>query len=344
MHGLQLEMNKKRNVALIYGGDSSEWEISVLSGRHVALHLDAKKYHVYEMLLRGSDWRMVKTADGRVPKEEEAQINKTDFSFLWQGEKVLFDVALIMIHGAPGENGVLQSYFEMLHIPYTSSNSFVSSLAFDKYACKCYLRDTGIMMPKEVMVREGMPIDTGEMIEKLGLPFFVKPNKGGSSFGATKVKCVEEIVPALARAFEECPTVLVEEYIDGRELTNGILKSIHRKVVLPVTEIVSKNDFFDYQAKYHGASDEITPAAISDALRDGVQQITSQIYDYLGCGGFIRVDYIAKGEEVVFLEVNTIPGMTQMSLVPQQVRAAGMSMELFLELLVEDAIFRQGSV
>jgi len=271
MHGLRLAMNKKKNVALVYGGDSSEWEISVLSGRHVALHLDKKKYHVYEVLLRGSDWQVVKTAEGRVPKEEEAQINKTDFSFLWHGEKVLFDVALIMIHGEPGENGVLQSFFEMLHIPYTSSNTFVSSLAFDKYACKCYLRDTGIMMPKEMLVREGTSIDTGEMVDKLGLPFFVKPNKGGSSFGATKVKCVEEIAPALARAFEECPTALAEEFIDGRELTNGILKTVDRQVVLPVTEIVSKNDFFDYQAKYHGASDELTPAPIPDALRDSVQ-------------------------------------------------------------------------
>jgi len=332
------------NLALVYGGDSSEWEVSVWSGQQVASQIDPNKYAVYEILLRGSDWKVVKTADGQIPQEQEAQIDKTDFSFLWKGEKLLFGVAVIMIHGTPGENGVLQSYFEMLGIPYTSSNSFVSALAFDKYACKCYLRDTGILMPKELLIREGMAIDAEEMVAKLGLPFFVKPNKGGSSFGATKVKCVEEIAPALASAFKECSTVLVEEFIEGRELTNGILKTYNQQLILPVTEIVSKNDFFDYQAKYQGASDELTPAPISDALRDKVQQLTSQIYDHLECHGFIRIDYIAKGEELVFLEVNTIPGMTQMSLVPQQVRAAGISMEAFLALIIEDAMYRFGPV
>ena len=335
-------MSKKRNVALIYGGDSSEWEISVLSGRHVALHINRNRYKVYEVFMSGSDWRVMKYADGTTPEKSGVQIDKTDFSFLVNGERVQFEVALIMIHGTPGENGVLQSYFEMLHIPYTSSNSFVSALAFDKYACKCYLRDAGITMPKEVLVRKEVPIDDEAIVAKLGLPLFIKPNKGGSSFGVSKVKQIDELKPALARAFEECATVLAEEFINGRELTNGILKTTDQCMRLPVTEIVSKNDFFDYQAKYQGESHEITPAHISDSLRDHVQQLTSAIYDYLGCNGFIRIDYIAKGEEVVFLEVNTVPGMTQMSLVPQQVRATGMDMKTFLELLIEDAIVRLG--
>lgn len=197
-------------------------------------------------------------------------------------------------------------------------------------------------MPREVLVRKEAPIVDEAIVAKLGLPLFIKPNKGGSSFGVSKVKQINELQPALARAFGECATVLAEEFMDGREVTNGILKTADQCVRLPVTEVVSKNDFFDYQAKYQGESHELTPAPISDPLRDHIQQLTSDIYDYLGCNGFIRIDYIAKGDEVVFLEVNTVPGMTQMSLVPQQVRAAGMSMEEFLELLVEDAICRLG--
>ena len=333
-------LNRKRNIAIVYGGDSSEWEISVLSGKNMALHINRNNYHVYEVLLRNHDWQVVGMPEGAVSEEEGLLIDKTDFSFVWNGDRVRFEVALVMIHGTPGEDGILQSYFELLHIPYTSSSSVVSALAFDKHACKCYLNEEGIPMAKDVLLLKDEHIDEQAIIDKIGLPLFIKPNSGGSSFGATKVKKKEEIKPALAHAFQECTTVLAEEFIDGRELTNGMLKTTHREVVLPVTEIISKNDFFDYQAKYQGASDELTPAPISDALRDKVQQFTSKIYDYLGCNGFIRVDYIAKGEEVFFLEVNTVPGMTEMSLVPQQVHASGMAMETFLDLLIEDTLFR----
>ena len=327
-------MKKQKALALVYGGDSSEWEVSVWSGRHVATHIDTDKYSVYEILLRGNDWRAVKK-DGVAC---DTPIDKTDFSVVWNDEKALFDVALIMIHGTPGEDGILQSYLESLHIPYTSSNSVVSALTFDKYACKCYLRDAAIPMAKEVLLKQNENFDEQAIVEQLGLPLFVKPNDGGSSFGAAKVKRMEEFKQAVERAFAECPAVLVEEFIAGRELTNGMLKTANQRIVLPVTEIVSKNDFFDYQAKYQGASNELTPAPITDALRDKVQQLTSKIYDCLGCKGFIRIDYIAKGEDVLFLEVNTVPGMTEMSLVPQQVRATGMSMGTFLDLLIEDAI------
>ena len=334
-------LNKKRNVALVYGGDSSEWEISVLSGKHIALHINGTKNNIYEILLRESDWRVVRAADN-VTEEGQWLIDKTDFSFMRNGQRVQFDMVLIMIHGTPGENGILQSYFELLHIPYSTSSSFVSALAFDKYACKCYLRDIDIPMAKDRLLCRHEIVDEQALIEQLGLPLFVKPNSGGSSFGAAKVKSVEELQPALALAFQESSTVLAEEYIEGRELTNGMLKTATQRMVLPVTEIVSKNDFFDYQAKYQGASDELTPAPISETLRRKVQQLTSAIYDYLGCSGCIRVDYIAKGDEALFLEANMVPGMTEMSLVPQQIRAAGMSMEAFLELLMEDTLFRFG--
>jgi len=308
----------------------------------MALHINRNNYLVYEVLLRDNDWRVVETPKGAVPKEERLPIDKTDFSFVRNGERVRFEVVLVMIHGTPGENGILQSYFELLHIPYTSSSSFVSALAFDKYACKCYLRDLDIPMAKDVLFQQHERIDEQDIIDKIGLPLFIKPNSGGSSFGATKVRKMEEIKQAIAFAFQECSTVLVEAFIDGRELTNGMLKTINREVRLPVTEIVSKNDFFDYQAKYQGASEELTPAPISDTLRNKVQQLTSKIYDNLGCNGFIRVDYIAKNEEVFFLEVNTVPGMTEMSLVPQQVQALGMAMETFLDLLIEDTLHRFG--
>ena len=337
-------MSRKINLALVYGGDSSEWEVSVWSGRHVAAHIDKNKYAVYEVLLRGGNWQVVKTDEGRVPEVAQAQIDKTDFSWVREGVKVRFDVVLLMIHGAPGEDGVLPAYFENLLIPHTSSLSRVSALTFDKYACKSTLRSAGIVMAKDVLLQQNEEVDEQVVVDRLSLPLFVKPNRGGSSFGAAKVSRIGELAPALESAFRECTQVIVEEFIAGRELTNGILKTHDRQVVLPVTEIVSKNDFFDYQAKYQGASQELTPAPIPDSLRDRIQQQTSKIYDCLGCSGFIRIDYIATGEEVIFLEVNTIPGMTEMSLVPQQIREAGMSMGAFLELLIGEALFRFGKV
>jgi len=356
IRGVKRNMGTKKLLALVYGGDSLEWEISVLSGRHVASHIDKNKYDVYEILLRGNDWRVVKMADGCEPEGGGVCMDKEDFSFRWDGVRVRFDVVLVMIHGTPGEDGILQSYLEALGIPHTSSSASVSALAFDKYACKCYLRGAGILMAKDVLIKERGWVDAQAVVDQLGLPLFVKPNYGGSSFGITKVQQVDELQPAVERAFRECSSVLVEECIQGRELTNGVLKTATRQVVLPVTEIVPDNDFFDYEAKYEGASREITPALIPDALRDQVQQLTSKIYDYLGCKGFIRVDYIVREgggtdggvgdtewsvcNTPLLLEVNTVPGMTPMSLVPQQVRAAGMSLESFVELLIEDALAR----
>ena len=310
----------------------------MLSGRNVALCINRERYRVYEILMRNDNWQVVKDVEGYVLQEHEAQIDKTDFSFFLNGKKVLIDVVLVMIHGTPGEDGILQAYLESLHIPHTSSSAAVSALTFDKYACKCALRVAGIPMAKDMVLKQGEEIDEKAVVEKLGLPLFIKPNSGGSSFGAAKVSRIEELKPAINEAFKECDTVLAEEYINGRELTNGILKTPDQTVVLPVTEIVSKNSFFDYQAKYQGESFEFTPAPIEDALRDKVQYFSSKIYDHLGCKGFVRIDYMNRGEEIIFLEVNTIPGMTQMSLVPQQVAASEMSLSDFLELLIESSL------
>lgn len=329
----------------MYGGDSSEWEISVLSGQNVASHINRDRWQVYEVFMRNNEWRVARFADGSLPCNEAILINKNDFSFFLNHKKIRFDVVLVMIHGTPGENGILQAYFESLHIPFTSSSSAVSSLAFDKYACKCALRCAGISMAKDMKLKKEDEVDEQVIVDALGLPLFIKPNSGGSSFGAAKVVSVEELKPALERTYRECPVVLIEEFVSGRELTNGMLKTATQTVVLPVTEIVSNNSFFDYQAKYQGACLELTPAPISNELTESVHHLTSKVYDSLGCKGFVRVDYIVKGEEVVFLEINTIPGMTQMSLVPQQITAAGLSMTDFLDLLIQDALYHspQGS-
>jgi len=324
----------KKIVALVYGGDSSEAEVSIKSGKHMARHIDRDKYEVFEVLVKGRDWG-VQMDNGKV-----FQIDKSDFSFTIPAceregaRKVNFHIALIMIHGTPGENGLLQAYFEMIGLPYTTCSSTVSAITFDKHACKCYLRDTGILMAREVFLRRGDAYSAEDIVARLGLPLFVKPNSGGSSFGVTKVKRTEDLGTAIESALSEGETVLIEECITGREVTNGVFEADGALVRLPVTEIVSKNEFFDYEAKYLGASQEICPAKISDELSEKIIDITHKMYHYLGCKGVVRMDYIVRGEDVFFLEINTVPGMTEMSLVPQQVRAAGMTIKEFLTKLL----------
>jgi len=322
----------KKVVALIYGGDSSEAEVSVKSGRHVSAHLDRNLFEVHEVMLKGRDWNVLTPSGGSV------QIDKSDFSYTDGGVKVSFDVALIMIHGTPGENGLLQAYLEMVGVPYTTCSSTVSAISFDKYACKCYLRDTGVKMAREVLLHKRDNYSASEIISRLGLPLFVKPNVGGSSFGVTKVKREEDLKSAINEALLEGETVLVEEYIAGREMTNGVFEADGKLVRLPVTEIIPDNEFFDYEAKYLGASKEICPAHISIELNKKIVDITHKIYRYLGCAGVVRVDYIIRGEEIFFLEINTVPGMTEMSLVPQQVRAAGMTIGEFLTKILETTL------
>ena len=324
----------KKTIALIYGGDSSEYEVSVKSGKHISGHLDRERYNVYEVLMKGADWKVL------FSEEKSYLIDKADFSFVIPdesgigGKRVKFDKALIMIHGTPGENGLLQAYFEMIGMKFTTCSATVSAISFDKYACKCYLRDTGVKLAKEQFIRRGDSYNAYDIVARMGLPLFVKPNNGGSSFGVTKVKHLEELNDAIESAFKEDESVLVEEYIQGREMTNGVYEYNGELVRLPVTEIISNNEFFDYEAKYLGASREICPAEITSELSERIINTSHQIYRYLGCRGVVRVDYIVRGDEIYFLEINTVPGMTEMSLVPQQVRAAGMTIREFLNQLL----------
>lgn len=327
----------KYNVALICGGNSSEWEISVLSGKHIAENIDKTRFNLYEILLRGSSWSLCSTDSTEA--FPICEIDKTDFSCMVNGAKVKFDIALIMIHGTPGENGLLQGYFEMLGIPYTTCTSHVSALTFDKYSCKTFLRDVGVKMAREVYIRRGDKFDAEEIVSRLGLPLFVKPSSGGSSFGISKVTKASDLCGAIEEAFTQGETVLVEEFISGREVTQGVFSFGGEITTLPVTEIISHNDFFDYDAKYLGKSDEVCPADLTPQEVEAISRETNKIYRHFGCKGVVRVDYILSKEGVpYFLEVNTVPGMTKMSLVPQQLRVAGISIPDFLNSLLEEAL------
>ena len=337
----------KKKIALIYGGNSEEAGISIQSGKNVSECICREKYDVYEILLRGVDWKVLNPDGGIVEKgiaEECLEnpavagvgVDKTDFSFTWNGEKVKFDMAFIMIHGTPGENGLLQGYLEMMGIPYNTCSAYVSAITFDKHSCKRFIEHAGVKMAKDVFLRRGSSYDTAQIIGELGLPVFVKPTNGGSSFGITKVKRVEDLEAAIELVFKEYDSVIIEESIKGRELTNGIYPKGDELVRLPVTEIVTSREFFDYEAKYLGESQEICPAQTSDELTLRIQETTEKIYRYMGCSGLVRMDYIVDGDDIYFLETNTVPGMTPMSLVPAQVRAAGISMTEFFNTLLDN--------
>ncbi|MDR0294727.1 MAG: D-alanine--D-alanine ligase [Prevotellaceae bacterium] len=326
----------KKNIAVIYGGNSSEFEVSVNSGRQVAANIDSTRYRIYEVLLMGNSWAV------QFSENIAVEVNKSDFSFVSpQGERVEFDAAFIIIHGTPGEDGLLQSYFTMLDIPYTSSNAFVSTLTFNKYATKCFLRDTGVKLAKDVYIKKGDKIEPEELVRRIGLPMFIKPNASGSSYGISKVKDIKEIKKALDIAFSESDAVLAEEYISGRELQQGVFKTAKQSINLPITEIISENEFFDYEAKYEGKSKEITPADIPAELAGRMIRLSSLIYEHLGCYGIVRIDYIVHNDEIYFLEINTVPGMSEQSIVPQQLQTIGMTLPEAFTLLLEDTLSRR---
>jgi D-alanine-D-alanine ligase len=306
---------------------------------------------VYEVLLRGVDWLVLNPSGEDVEEElpqrcldalcagaveAGVQVDKSDFSFVHEGGKVKFDMAFIMIHGTPGENGLLQGYLEMMGVPYNTCSAYVSAITFDKHSCKRFIEHAGIRMAKDVFIRRGSGYNPQEIVAELGLPVFVKPTNGGSSFGVTKVKRQEDLQAAIELVFKEYDSALVEECIVGREVTNGIYMKNGELVKLPVTEIVTEREFFDYQAKYLGESNEICPANIPDRLREKITSTSELIYNYMGCKGLVRMDYIISGEDIYFLEMNAVPGMTAMSLIPGQVRAAGIPMEEFINTLIEE--------
>ena len=339
---LSIEM---KNIAVIYGSDSSEWEVSVRSGEFTASQIDGSKYDVYEVFARFGQWTLAayrKNGADRVliPEDARPAIDKSDFSVLVDGAKVKFDYAYIMQHGTPGENGLMQGYLEMIGVPHSGCNAFVSAITFDKFSCKSYLKDVDfVKCADDIFLRKGEPVEglAQKAVDKLGLPMFVKPTDGGSSFGVTKVKTVGDFDKAVEYAISEGNMLIAEAAIVGRELTCAVYYNGKENVALPVIEIITDNEFFDYEAKYNGHSKEVCPAQIPDALKEEIQETSKKIYAHLGCEGLVRVDYISAEDGLYFLEVNTIPGMTAASLVPQMVRAAGLSMTDFLSSIIENS-------
>ncbi len=335
---------KYTNIAVIYGSDSSEWEVSVRSGEFTSSQIDGTKYNVYEIFARFGKWSLAAyrlKGGERVVFAEDArpEIIKNDFSVVIEGVSVKFDYAYIMQHGTPGENGLMQGYLEMLDVPHSGCNAFISAITFDKFSCKSYLKDVDyVKCADDIFLRKGESVEglAQKAAERLGLPMFVKPTDGGSSFGVTKVKTIGDFEKAVEYAFSEGNMLIAEGAIVGRELTCAVYYNGTEHVALPVIEIISDNEFFDYEAKYNGHSKEVCPAQIPDSLKEQIQETSKKIYAHLGCAGLVRVDYIAAEDGLYFLEVNTIPGMTSASLVPQMVRAAGMNMTDFLSTIIEN--------
>ena len=319
-----------RTIAIVAGGNSSEYPVSVRSAEGVAIALKGK-YETYIITVKGTDWYW-EDQKGRM-----FRIDKNDFTLVLDDQLVRFDAAFIAIHGNPGENGLLQGYFDMTGIPYTSCDAFVSALTFNKQACKLYLNEYGIPMTGGLLIRKGQKYDAASIVRQTGLPCFVKPNASGSSFGVTKVKETADFDEALEKAFAEGHEVLVESFMKGTEVACGVVRTKNRKIVMPVTEIVPKKEFFDYEAKYtDGLSDEITPARMPEEMISRIQELSSEIYDILGCRGIVRVDFIVTSDGPQFLEINTIPGMTPESIIPRQAAVFGISQTDLYSMVIED--------
>lgn len=314
------------------GGYSSEYKISLTSGNVVFNHLDHSKFNAYRIHIFKEKWVYVDV------NEQEYPINKNDFSVNLNGTKITFDVIFNAIHGTPGEDGLMQAYFELLQIPQTSCNYYQAALTFNKRDLLSVLKPYGIKTATSCYLNNGDSIDTTKIIETVGLPCFVKPNKSGSSFGISKVKSIEELVPAIENAYKEDNEIIIESFLDGTEVSVGVINFKGEIKVLPITEIVSENDFFDYEAKYLGKSQEITPARISDEIRAKVETSAKKAYEVLKMSGFSRSEFIIVNGEPHMLEMNTIPGLTTESILPQQAREAGISLNELFENAIELAL------
>ncbi len=324
----------KKTIAFVTGGYSGEAVISYMSAITIENNIDTEKYNFYKIDIQPSGW--LHTTE----KGEQITIDKNDFSLTLNGYKITFDAVLIGIHGTPGEDGKLQGYFDMLHIPYTSCNAATSALTFNKRYTVATVAFGGIKVAKSVLLIKDRFTNADEIVSALDFPVFVKPNNGGSSIGISKVNnASEELGAAIEKAFKEDDQVLVEEFISGRELTVGVFKSKGKTVTLPMTEIISKNDFFDYEAKYvAGRSDEVTPANVDEEIAEKVRTAAKRIYDILNCRGVVRIDFIynQNNGEPYMLEVNTVPGQSEASIVPQQVKAMGWSLKEFYSAIIEE--------
>ena len=332
---------EKRKIAIVCGGDSSEHDVSLRSAQGLYSFFDKDRYDVYIVAIKGLDWN-VDLGDGTT-----SRIDLNDFSFMNNGQRTFFDYAYITIHGTPGENGILQGYFELIGIPYSTSGVLVEAMTFDKFVLNQYLRGYGVTVADSLLIRKGYEevVSDDEVEERIGMPCFVKPAADGSSFGVSKVKNKDQLAPAIRKAMLESSDVMVESFIEGTEISIGCYKTREKTVVFPATEVVTSNEFFDYDAKYNGQVKEITPARINDDTARRVAELTSHIYDILHCNGIIRIDYIiSKGkgkdgqevDKINLLEINTTPGMTLTSFIPQQVKAAGLKMSDVLTDIVEN--------
>ena len=328
--------NLKRNIAIVCGGDSSEHDVSLRSAQGLYSFFDKERYNIYLVDIKGTNWQ-VNLDNGNV-----APIDRSDFSFIGEdGKAVVFDYAYITIHGQPGENGLMQGYFDLIHLPYSTSGVLVEAMTFDKFVLNNYLRGFGVNVADSILLRRDDDYDPAEIEKRLGMPCFVKPAADGSSFGVSKVKNADQLAPALRVAFMESNEAMVESYLKGVEISQGVYKTKEKSVVLPATEVVTEDEFFDYDAKYNGKVKEITPARLSPETAKAVAAETSRIYDILHANGIIRIDYIITKDEngndkVNMLEINTTPGMTATSFIPQQVRAAGLDIKDVLTDIVEN--------
>lgn len=324
----------RRNIAVIYGGYSSEKVVSRKSAEGVLSFIDKDKYNLYPVLITRDKWS-VELNGSTWP------VDKAEFSAEINGQKVSFDFAYITIHGTPAEDGILQGYLKMLNVPHSTCDVLAAAVTFNKFVCNHYLKSFGVNVANSVLLRQSHPYEVKDIALKTGFPCFVKPNAGGSSFGVTKVRELSELEPAIEKAFKESDEVIIEQFLKGTEVTCGLYKTAEKAVIFPITEVVSTNEFFDFEAKYTpGKAHEITPARISDELTLSIKKQSSIIYDLIGCKGIVRMDYIISDNRPFLLEVNTTPGMTITSFIPQQIRAAGMDIKEVFTDVIEDCIAR----
>lgn len=327
----------KPNIAFVTGGYSTEAVISYKSAITIEKNIDTEKYNVYKIDITPQGW-FYDSGNGR-----KLTIDREDFSLALDGKKIKFDAVLIGIHGTPGEDGKLQGYFDLTGLPYTSCDSATSALTFNKRYTVAVAAFAGINVAKSIHIFKHNPVSPEKILDQLTLPVFVKPNNGGSSIGMSKVNAAVELPGALEKAFKEDDQVLVEEFISGREFTIGVFKSVKGITALPITEVKSKKDFFDYEAKYQGMSEEVTPARVDEAVAEKIRNTAKKVYELFNCRGVVRIDFIyneAK-QAAYMLEINTVPGQSEASIVPQQVKAMGWTLKEFYSALIEDALTRK---
>ena len=325
-------MAQQPNIAFITGGYSGEAEISYKSAITIEKNLDAQKYNVYKIDITPAGWTYIS------PAGKSVVVNRDDFSLTLGGEKVVFDAVFVGIHGTPGEDGKLQGYFDMLNLPYTSCDAATSALTMNKRYTVAVAAFGGINVAKSLHLFRQAPLSPETILKQLSLPVFVKPNSGGSSIGMSKVNKMEELAPALQKAFKEDEQVLVEEFISGREFTVGVFRTKKEIIVLPITEIITKKEFFDFEAKYQGMSEEITPARVDNSMAEKIKNAARNVYEVFNCSGVVRIDFIYHKEKDVpfMLEINTVPGQSEASIVPQQVIAMGWNLKQFYSALLDE--------